>query len=434
MELTHIHRSSETMYGNLIDPEQVSPQLQVGLLTWALPPEKSGLSRAALEIAHAAAEAGANVRVFTLDRSGRDRDGVLEIIGCAPRGALATLRRTAALGHLAAPLAFRAAVMAEHRKRRFDVIEATNWYAPGAAIAARRTIPLVTRNSTPAAITLSQEPTLRNRVDRAGAILIERLSAQWSAGLISNTTAHGDTIADLYRVPHPGPHHAVIGLSLPQVITERGQNAAYPGDGGTVELLFVGRNEPRKGFDALLEATTILATEHASGRLPAFRLTLVGAQEEDVAALPAHARERLRLFHRVDETRLHDLFAAAHVVVAPSRYESFGLVYQEAMMFGRPVVACAEDASARLFVGDSGAGILATTCTGADVAAALRPLIEDPALRIRYAAASRAASGQFTRRTLGEQTLAAYRSAIASNGRSKRASSSGRAPSADIAA
>lgn len=103
-------------------------------------------------------------------------------------------------------------------------------------------------------------------------------------------------------------------------------------------------------------------------------------------------------------------------------------------MFGRPVVACAEDASARLFVGQSGAGILARHCTGEAVAAALRALMTDRTLREQHAAASRAASGQFTRRTLGEQTLAAYRSAIASYGRSNRSSSSGRAPSADIAA
>jgi len=415
---------------NLPNRKQVVPRLQVGLLTWALPPEKSGLSRAALEIAHAVHEAGADVRVFTLDRAHRERDGAIEIIGCAPGEGLERLRGRAAIGHLAAPLAFRAAVLAEHRVRPFDVIEATNWYAPGAAIAK---IPLVTRNSTPAAISLAQDPTLRNRIDRAAATLIEKISARRSAGLISNTAAHGATIARLYGVPAPGPRHAVIGLSLPRAITERGQRATYPTQ-EPIELLFVGRNEPRKGFDAVLDAATILSGDVTAGRLAPFRLTLVGAEDRDVSALPAQTRAYLRLFHRVGEQALHDLFEQAHIVVAPSRYESFGLVYQEAMMFGRPVVACAEDASARLFVGQSGAGILARHCTGEAVAAALRALMTDRTLREQHAAASRAASGQFTRRTLGEQTLAAYRSAIASYGRSNRSSSSGRAPSADIAA
>ena len=415
----------------LSDLEQGTP-LSVGLLSWAAPPEKSGLSRAALEIAQAVAEAGGDVRLFTLDRDTRGFDGPVEIIGCGidPRSALGRMRGWAALGHLAAPIAFRRAVLAEHARRRFDVIEATNWYAPGAAIAMLGPAPLVTRNSTPVAISLAQVPTLRNRIDGWAARTLERRSARASAALISNTAAHGETIAALYGVAPPGPGHAAIGLSLPAAIAARGQHARYPA-AGTVELLFIGRNEPRKGFEELLAALVLLSGEPD---LPDFRLTLVGAEDRDVAALPDAARTRLRCFHRVGEDHLHDLFEQTHVVVAPSRYESFGLVYQEAMMFGRPVLACAEDASARLFVGDTGAGPLAPSCSGEAIAAALRPLIRDPALRARHAAAARAASGRFTRRTLGEETLRLYRSAIASNERSSAASSSRRAPSDAISA
>ena len=82
MEQMHDPHSSKSMVVNLINPKQVATPLQVGLLTWALPPEKSGLSRAALEIAHAIGEAGADVRVFTLDRSHREQEGDIEIIGC----------------------------------------------------------------------------------------------------------------------------------------------------------------------------------------------------------------------------------------------------------------------------------------------------------------------------------------------------------------
>ncbi len=384
-----------------------------------------------MEIAHAAAEAGADVRVFTLDRQGRQRDGQVEIIGCGipDTALLGWMRRRAAIGHLAAPLAFRRALAAEHRRRPFDVVEATNWYAPGALVAALGPVPLVTRNSTPAAISLDQKATLRNRIDGWAARTIEARAARASAALISNTAAHGDTIADLYGVPSPGRRHAVIGLSLPEAITVRGRAARYP-EKGPIELLFVGRSEARKGFDALCDALAILAQEP----LPPWQLTMVGIRDGDVAALPEVAHARLRLFHRVDEDDLHDLFEAAHAVVAPSRYESFGLVYQEAMMFGRPVLACAEDASARLFVGESGAGPLAETCTGTAIADALRPLIQDQMLRNAYSAASRAASGRFTRETLGEETIRLYRSAIASKGRSSRASSSRRAPSADMVA
>lgn len=101
-------------------------------------------------------------------------------------------------------------------------------------------------------------------------------------------------------------------------------------------------------------------------------------------------------------------------------------------MFGRPVVACAEDPSARLFIGESGAGLLAKTCSGPDLAEPLRGLIGDADAREAFAAASRAASGAFTRETLATQTIAAYRTAIGSKGSSKRTSSSGRPAPADI--
>ena len=427
--------------------------MRIALLTWAYPPEKSGLTRAAREIAQSLADVGNDVTIFTMDRpldqppaqsddgSGNGMDGRVKVIGCGLREGsfTAEIRKVAAIGHCVAPLAFRRAVRREHRREPFDVVEATNWYAPGLAIALFGPVPLVTRNSTPAATSAATVTSLRDRIDRRAAMLAERISARASGALISNTQLHGEKIAALYDVASPGPAlsagtatHAVIGLSLPPEIVARGQAARYPTDDGPIELLFVGRDEHRKGFDALIMALRILSRRADAG-MRDFRLTIVGVHADDVGAIPASARARLTCHHRVDEPQLHDLMEAAHVIVAPSRYESFGLVYQEAMMFGRPVVACAEDPSARLFIGESGAGLLAKTCTGDDLATQVQRLIEDPALRAHYAAASRRASGMFTRETLATQTIAAYRTAIASKGASSNASSSGLPAPVDIA-
>lgn len=388
--------------------------MRVALLTWDYPPAPSGLSTAAREIAESLAEAGADVTVFTVDRIGRARVGGVTIEGLAlpPGGGLARLRLWGSLGHLAAPLAFQRAVLAVHARAPFDVVEATNWYAPAALLAGRRDLPLVTRSSTPAAFTREGERGLRDRLDGRAADALERRQARGSAGLIANTEAHGAVIAHSYRLSGRQPS-AVIGLSLPPELLASARSAPYPEEDAPVRLLFVGRAEARKGFDILLAAVAILAGEQARGDLPPFHLDLVGVPPGDLPPglgpdLEPAAHRHINARGRIDAAALAQAYAEAHAVLAPSRYESFGLVYQEAMAYGRPVVACAEDASARAFVGEPGAGPLAEAATGPALADALRPLLVDPALRRAYRARALAAAGRFDRVRLGRETLALY--------------------------
>ncbi|MEE7455911.1 glycosyl transferase family 1 [Methylobacterium radiotolerans] len=387
--------------------------MRVALLAWDYPPAPSGLSTAAREIAESLVEAGADVTVFTLDRTDRARAGGVTVEGLAlpPGGGLARLRLWGALGHLAAPAAFRRAVLAAHAQAPFDVVEATNWYAPAVLLAGRRDLPLVTRSSTPAAFTRGGEASLRDRLDGRAADALERRQARGSAGLIANTAAHEAVIVQAYHLTGRQPY-AVIGLSLPPEIARSARAAAYPDTDTPLHLLFVGRAELRKGFDAILAAVAILAEEQARGALPPFRLDLVGVSPDDLPAdLSEAARQRIRARGRIDAAALAQAYAEAHAVLAPSRYESFGLVYQEAMAYGRPVVACAEDASARVFVGAPGAGPLADAATGPALADALRPLLVDPALRRAYSARALAAAGRFDRARLGRETLALYEAA-----------------------
>ena len=139
--------------------------------------------------------------------------------------------------------------------------------------------------------------------------------------------------------------------------------------------------------------------------------------EDDLAPLSPAARARTQVHHRLEDEEVLAALAKAHIVAAPSRYESFGLVYQEALAFGR-----------------SGAGLLSADEPIA-YAEILARLISSPDLRADCRQRALAASGQFTRKRLARETVAVYWAAIqAANGFSSAASSSGRAPPESIAA
>jgi D-inositol-3-phosphate glycosyltransferase len=106
-------------------------------------------------------------------------------------------------------------------------------------------------------------------------------------------------------------------------------------------ILFVGRIEPLKGLDILINAASLLESDVECSVL------IVGGDESSqpqIRELTQLARDR-GIEHRVafagsvDHEKLPLYYNAADVCVVPSHYESFGLVAVEAMASGVPVVA-----------------------------------------------------------------------------------------------
>ena len=392
-------------------------RLSVAVLTWEYPPATSGLPRAAREVAQALAEAGQDVRVLTLDRDGHERDGAVELVGrrIDPASALGALRRRAAIGHLAAPIAFRRLLREEHARRPFDIAEATNWFAPGLLVALLGPVPLVTRNSTPATIGRHARASMRDRLDGGFVDRIERRAARAGAAMISNTPAHAEPIRRFYRLEGWDGIHKAVAPPVDPALIEVGASASHPdgeGNDTPIRFLFVGRPDHRKGFDTIADALARIA---AMPDAPELVLSIVGSTRED---LPETLREGpaarlVRPLGRLDDAALRAEFERAHAVLAPSRSESFGYVYQEAMAFGRPLVACAEDASARSFVGEPGAGLLAERCRGEDVAEAMLRLASDRELRATLRTNALGAAGRCTREACATGTLAVYRRVLA---------------------
>jgi glycosyltransferase involved in cell wall biosynthesis len=112
--------------------------------------------------------------------------------------------------------------------------------------------------------------------------------------------------------------------------------AAQP---GPLRLLFLGNLIPRKGLHVLLEALRSLPPE-------TWALTVAGSLEMDASYAHAMVRRAVDfgLASRVEfvgplvEAAVAQAFRTHHVLVVPSLYEGYGIVYLEGMGFGLPAV------------------------------------------------------------------------------------------------
>jgi phosphatidylinositol alpha-mannosyltransferase len=162
-------------------------------------------------------------------------------------------------------------------------------------------------------------------------------------------------------------------------------------------VAFVGRPEPRKGFDVMLAAMEILR------RSDDVRLVTTGA--------PAGLPDWVVPLGRVDDARLPDIYAAADVYCAPSLGgESFGIVLVEAMAAGTPVV-CSDLPGYREAA--RGAAHIVATGDPEALARGLREVLSDAALAADLVERGRRRAAELDWRVLAADVLACYRAALA---------------------
>ena len=214
----------------------------------------------------------------------------------------------------------------------------------------------------------------------------------------------------------PGPGRN-INLSPPCTDLRRfaGDPVATPAADGKINLLFVGRLEPRKGVMVLLQAYRRLCGDG----LPV-RLVIAGAGSEEAALRRFVAHRRLpdvEFLGRFSDEDAPALYAACDIACAPSPYgESFGIVIAEAMAAGKPVVAAANRGYRTLLAAH--ADTLLAPPGDADILyQRLRGLVVDADLRQRLGAWARTEAQRYDCRTVAPDLVDIYRRAIASPSR-----------------
>ncbi len=179
-------------------------------------------------------------------------------------------------------------------------------------------------------------------------------------------------------------------------------------DGGKIGL-FVGRMDPVKGLDLLLQAMqrTFVPKD--------LRLVVVGGAGVDGELEKAYRlvgelglTDRVMFAGPVEQERLPYYYSAADVTVIPSYYESFGLVALESMACGTPVLA-AQTGGLPSIVRDGGNGLLFQWRQPDALAGKLEQMLANPLLWQRLAAGARVTAARFTWANVARRTLALYR-------------------------
>ncbi|MEX0991156.1 MAG: D-inositol-3-phosphate glycosyltransferase [Actinomycetota bacterium] len=189
-------------------------------------------------------------------------------------------------------------------------------------------------------------------------------------------------------------------------------------------VLFVGRLQAHKGPDIAVRAIAEAIATDPAGTQDLMLAIVGGPSGTEHGAEVAHlmdlasalgVAERVVLFPPQPQSRLADFYAAAEVVLVPSRSESFGLVALEAQATGIPVVASATGGLRHVVV-DGVSGFLVQGHDPGDYADRILSLFSDPVGARRMGEAGVVHSIRFSWDATASEILSVYRE-ISAGGR-----------------
>jgi len=261
--------------------------------------------------------------------------------------------------------------------------------------------------------------------------LIASTSGRWKTVVVENSpvAAWSDTSRLLKRVSSPRVDaHLAVGERTARTIERIGELQA-----GSVRTMYHGvpdvrhrdehdaeaastrhtivniaRHDPVKGIDVLLEAMTML---------PGVRLVQIGGGDKHPGltdlAVELGVADRVEFRSLAWDQRAGDELAGFDLFVLSSRDEGLPVTIMEAMLAGLPVVA-SDVGSLREEVSDGETGLLVPTEQPAELAAAVRQLLDDEPRRLKMGRRAReVALERFTIEATVARYLDLYRELLA---------------------
>lgn len=212
----------------------------------------------------------------------------------------------------------------------------------------------------------------------------EKNNLRYAAQVIVPSPHTGAILTERYGVPSERIHIARPGIAQPL-----GDNIGPSPQKQTPPLILsVGILHPRKGHDVLIDAlarigdldwsASIVGNPWETGHAEALQ------QQIDRLGLG----KRIHLAGRVSAEELARLYGQASLFALATRYEGYGIVFNEALVNGLPIVSCRTGAVPDTVPPE--AGLLVARDDAAAFAGALRVLLSEPLRREAMAEAAAA--------------------------------------------
>jgi glycosyltransferase involved in cell wall biosynthesis len=229
-----------------------------------------------------------------------------------------------------------------------QLVDSPVWQADGFVCALSSTLPVVVRPQTAQRQIGQIERSLDDDTRLVGEI--EEALLRHASFIAANSNATVAALSSVYGLrPGEFPTH-IIPHGIEPVDDELVRPFAIDKPPRPLTVLYVGRLERRKGIQDLFAAI-----RHVQRRVPAVQFLIAGAdnsqsdgfRQRTGMSYPAYFQKHypeckasVTFLGEVTEEQLQTLYQRCDLFVAPSLYESFGLIYLEAMNYAKPVVGC----------------------------------------------------------------------------------------------
>ena len=369
---------------------------------------EGGIGKYTREAAATMSSSGHEVHVLTPGAGPRSADGGVSVHQCSADWSPLLDRIYPGTG---ACWRVGRAMLALVRQHALDVVEFPNWEGLAPYFAWRRKVPMVVRLHTSSQETIAIDGLAPTRALKAD-VRREQLSARMADALVTHSQSHRRMMADELRIDAAAIQVIPHGVAAAPTRVD-------PRDRDSQTVVYLGRLEHRKGTIDLLHAVPIVLSQY-----PGAAFMLIGADRPHCPGgrthaqylgdeFPAEVQDHVKLLGRLSDSDVETWLRRATLFVAPSLYESFGLIFLEAMRWGTPVIGTRAGGIPEV-IDDDRSGVLVPPHDPDALAAAIIALLGDSGRRLILGEAGRVRCEiEFSADRMGRQMVESYGEVIA---------------------